>query len=334
MQDIEKEVSKIYDLSIERMYPVKNYYVVDTTCGKKVLKNVNFSLERIMFIHGAKEHLFHNNFKNIDRYVCNVEGSPVSCINGEYYTLAEAVNGRECDFDKREEVIKASKALALIHKASKGYIPPENSLIRDDLGKLPIYFNKRLDEIKRTKKIAQREKGKFDYLILEYIDYFYDLGEEALEKIYNSRYNEIVEKSRLERIFCHHDYTHCNIICGEKETSVINFDFCSFELKVYDVANLLRRKMRKCNWDINEATIIIDSYTSVEPISPEEFNIMMIMLQFPQKFWRVINKYYNSRRTRREKNFLNKFHEVIEEIEHHKRFLKEFDLIYLAEGIK
>jgi len=29
--------------------------------------------------------------------------------------------------------------------------------------------------------------------------------------------------------------------------------------------------MRKCNWDINEAMVIIDAYTSIEPISKEEF---------------------------------------------------------------
>lgn len=175
--------------------------------------------------------------------------------------------------------------------------------------------------------MAQRERNEFDYLVLEYIDYFYELGENALEKIHNSKYYDVVKKSQEERLFCHHDYTHCNIICKDLETSVINFEHCTFDLKVYDVANLLRRKMRKCNWDINEAMVIIDAYTSIEPISKEEFEILEIMLQFPQKFWRVVNRYYNSRRIKREKNFIARFNEVIEEIEYHKRFLNEFNKI-------
>jgi len=66
--------------------------------------------------------------------------------------------GRECDFNNRDDVIRASKTLAMLHKTSKGYIPPQNSIIRSDLGKLPEYFSKRLEEIKRTKKMAQRKE--------------------------------------------------------------------------------------------------------------------------------------------------------------------------------
>lgn len=326
MQDIEKEISRLYDLHVKRIYPVKNYYVIETPEGNKVLKKMNFSPERIMFVHGAKEHLYNNGFKYIDRYLCTKDEKPFCLINGESYTVAEEVKGRECDLNKTEDVIRASKTLALLHKASKGYVPPQNCLIRDDLGNMPVYFNKRLEEIKRAKKIAQREKGKFDYLILRYIDYFYELGQDAVNKIDRSGYKEVVDRCRKGKSFCHHDYSHCNILCGERETSVINFDFCSFEIKVYDVANLLRRKMRKCNWDVKGAKMIIDAYTSVEPITQEEFDVMKIMLQFPQKFWRVINKYYNSRRSKREKSFMCRFNEVIEEIEYQKKFLKEFVL--------
>lgn len=165
-------------------------------------------------------------------------------------------------------------------------------------------------------------------MILQYIDYFYNLGEDAVNLIGKSKYNELVQKTREEKLFCHHDYTHSNIIIDNNETSIVNFSLCSFELKVYDIANLLRRKMRKCYWDIKEAKVIIDAYTSVEPISDDEFFVMKIMLQFPQKFWRVVNKYYNSRRSWRDKTFERKFDEVIEEIEYHKNFLDRYDFLH------
>jgi MinD superfamily P-loop ATPase len=86
--------------------------------------------------------------------------------------------------------------------------------------------------------------------------------------------------------------------------------------------------MRKCYWDINEAKVIIDAYKSVESISEEEFIVMKIMLQFPQKFWRVVNKYYNSRRCWRDKTFEKKLLEVIDEIEYHKKFLDNYNSLY------
>ncbi len=328
MGDIRNEMSQAYDFTVTNIIPFKNFFIVDSSAGKKVLRKLNFSPERIWFIHGAKEHLFTNNFCNIDRFICNKEGLPYISIDGIYYAVTESVQGRECDLDKREDVIKASKVLAQMHSSSRGYVPPEKCLIKDDLGNLPAQFIRRLEEIKRVKKAAHKEKGSLDYLILQHIDYFYSMGEDAIKLITGSKYKELVDKTRKEKLFCHHDFTHSNIIIGNNETSIINFSLCSFELKIYDIANLLRRKMRKCCWDIKEAKVIIDSYKTVEPISEEEFFVMKIMLQFPQKFWRVVNKYYNSRRCWRDRTFERKFIEVIDEIEHHKKFLDKYDSLH------
>lgn len=53
-------------------------------------------------------------------------------------------------------------------------------------------------------------------------------------------------------------------------------------MKVYDLANFIRRKMRKCDWEIDKAKMIIDGYCSVEHISNEEFIVMKLILQFPE----------------------------------------------------
>lgn len=328
MSELQKEISQEFDLKVTNIIPFKDFFIIDSSVGKKILRKINFSPERIWFIHGAKEHLFRNNFCNIDRFICNKEGLPYLNVDDTYYTINEFIQGRECDFDKKEDVIKASIALAQMHISSRGYMPPEKCMVKDDLGNLPAQFLKRLEEMKRIKRVAQKEKGSLDYLILQYIEYFYNLGQDAVNLIIDSSYNDLVEKTRREKLFCHHDYTHSNIILNNNETHIINFSLCSFELKVYDIANLLRRKMRKCNWDIKEAKVIIDAYRSVEAITEEEFNVMKIMLQFPQKFWRVVNKYYNSRRCWRDRTFERNFEEVIKEIEYHKKFINKYDYLY------
>lgn len=324
MQEIERQISRGYGIDIKNIYPFKDVFIIESSSGKKVLRKLNLSPGRINFIHEAKEHLVRNNFKNLDRYLCTKDNEPYISIDGVNYTVSDYVEGCESDFEKREDIVKSATVLAKLHASTRGFIAPKNCIPRDDLGKLPVYFKKRLEEMKRIKRIAQREKRKIDYLVLEYIDYFCELGEDAIKKLSDSKYVEITEKARDEGIFCHHDYTHSNIINSADDTYVINFNYCCFELKVYDIANLLRRKMRKCKWNLSEAEIIIDSYSSIEPISADEFFILKIILQFPQKFWRVINKYYNSRRTWRERNYYSKFYEAVEEIDWHRRFLNDF----------
>lgn len=327
MQELDRYIAEKYNFDVKNIVPYKDVHVINTSRGKKVLKKIPCLPDRILFIHGAKEHLYNNGFKNLDRYLCTVDGEPYINFDESYYTVTDFIEGSECNFDSRTEIIGASRLLASLHKASRGFVPPEGSLPRDELGKLPVYFAKRLDELKKLKKVAKKGRSKFDYLFLDYVDYFYNLGESTIMSIPEPVYYNLVASAQREGMFCHHDFTHHNIICSENRMSIINFDFCCFELKIYDIANFLRRKMRKCSWDIGEAKVIVDEYRTIEPISSDEFFIMRLIMQFPQKFWRVVNKYYNSKRSWSEKIFVSKLQEVIEELQYHKNFMEKFDML-------
>jgi hypothetical protein len=54
---------------------------------------------------------------------------------------------------------------------------------------------------------------------------------------------------------------------------------------------------------------------------------MKLILQFPQKFWRVGNRYYNSKRSWAERVFTEKLEEAIDEIDNHKKFLENYEVI-------
>ena len=169
---------------------------------------------------------------------------PFISIENSNYVLTNYIEGTECNFDNKNDITNISKLLAEFHKASKGFKPSENIIIRSDLGKIPLFFAKRLDEIKKLKKVAKKGKTKFDYLFLENFDYFCRIGEQAHSLINSSNYEELVNKTRDDGVFCHHDFTHHNIIHSDKKYYIVNFDFCCFEIKIYDIANFLRRKMR------------------------------------------------------------------------------------------
>lgn len=328
MQGIDREIYEKYGLEVRGLVPYRDSIMIATPSGRKIVKKMAVSLERLLFIHGAKEHLAANGFSNTDRYLSTLEGLPYITFDNCNYTVAEYMDGRELGFESDSDVEKAAVVLARLHKASRGYVPPEGSKAQDDLSKLPVYYRKRLDDIKKLKKQANKGKSKFDHAFMEYADYFLSIGEEAAAAIADSNYDSLVRKTREDGIFCHHDFTHHNIIANENKISVINFEYCCFELKVYDLANFIRRKMRKCAWDMGKAATIIDAYSSVEPLSPDELNVMGLMLKFPQKFWRVVNRYYNSRRSWSEKSYISKLQEVIDEVQQHKTFIESYKNLY------
>ncbi len=329
MQGMEREIADNYGLEVKNLFPYKDTFMIVTAQGRKVIKKIPFSVDRLRFVHGAKEHLACNGFDNTDRYICTLSGEPGFMYNNACYTLTEFSEGRESNFDSDNDVKRAALVLADLHKASKGYSAPENSKVQDDLGKLPGFFAKRLDDIKKMKKQARKGKSRFDQLFLQYVDYFIELGEKASQELESSDYALITERTRKEGLFCHHDYTHHNILMEGEKVIVTNFDYCCHELRVYDIANFIRRKMRKCDWDISKTELIIQSYNSVETLNSEELAVMKIILQFPQKFWRVVNRYYNSRRSWSEKSFIMRLQEVIDEVEPLNTFLSGYQRIFL-----
>lgn len=328
MQGIDREAGEKYGLEVKSLVPYKDTYMLVTSQGRKLIRKMPFSPERLLFVHGAKEHLIRNCFSGVDKYLCTLSGEPYFIFENGCYTLTDYIEGHESSFDNDSDVREAAITLANLHKASRGYIAPEGCKVQDDLGKLPGFFNKRLEDIKKMKKQAKKGKGRFDQLFLEYVSHFCEIGESAAAELASSSYEKLVETARTERLFCHHDYTHHNIIMDGMKTTVINFDYCCYELKVYDIANFIRRKMRKCEWDITKTELIINSYIGIEPLSREEMTVMKIILQFPQKFWRVINRYYNSRRSWSERSYVIKLQEVIDEIEPHREFLKRYSKLF------
>lgn len=325
MQGMDREITESFGLEVRNLLPWKDSFMVVTPKGRKVLRKAPFSQERVKFVNSAKEHLFNNGFTNIDRYICTLDKEPFFTFENGLYTMTEFIEGRECSFDNDSDVQKASLLLAQLHKASRGYTAKEGIKVQDELGKLPVYFQKRLEDIKKLKKQAKRGKSKFDHLFLEYADYFCKTGENAISELQSSNYGQLAAGTGKEGLFCHHDYTHHNIIVSENRMSVINFDYCCLELKVYDIANLIRRKMRKCNWDIDKADLIISSYSTCEPLDSDDMAVMKLILMFPQKFWRVVNRYYNSRRSWSERSYVAKLQEVINEAEPHRNFIDDYD---------
>jgi len=327
MHELERELQENYNIKINSISNYRDMFIANTDNGKRLIKMSTLKPDRINFIAEVKEHLFNNGFENIDKNIYTNTGSSCITFNDQTVYMSKYIEGRECNLDNREETIKCARLLAKMHKASNGCICSENSSVRSELGRLPSCYRKRLDEIKKLRKNAQKGKLKFDNLMSKNVDYFYELGEKAISMLDTSDYFELVEDAEKNRNVSHHDFNHHNIFVQNDEMYLINFEYCCYDLKVYDLVNLLRRKMRKCEWDINEAAIILNEYCKIESLGESELDLMKIMLMFPQKFWRVINKYYNSRKGWSEQNYISRLQEVIDEIQYLKVFLDKFSAI-------
>lgn len=328
----EFEIERQFNIKIETIKANKGVYYLKTNKGERCLKRINYGPQKLLFVYGAKEHLIKNGFKNVDEYFINIEGEPYALVNEDLYTLSEWLGGRECDFHNIEEVRLAAKTLASMHEASKGYEPPENSKLKSDLGRWNHLMEKRVKSLDKMRDMLRKKNNKsdFDMIYMKSMEFYKEMGKKALNTLNESSYYELCALAEKEKSFCHHDFTYHNIILNEKnDVYIIDFDFCKREVRTFDIANFMIKVLKRVDWDISFAEAIIESYNSVSKLSSEEYKVLYAFLQFPQRYWRLANRYYYNEVNWGQNTFYKKLQGIVDEKEQYLKLLDEYEKEYL-----
>ncbi|WP_302633500.1 CotS family spore coat protein [uncultured Clostridium sp.] len=327
----EFEIERQFQIKIDIIKANKGVYYLKTNKGERCLKKINYGPQKLLFVYGAKEHLIKNGFKFVDRYFLNNEGEPYALVNEDLYTLSEWLDGRECDFHNLEEVKLAAETLARLHEASKGYDPPENSKLKTDLGRWTSLMEKRIKSLDKMRDMIRKRNNKtnFDMLYLKSMDFYKEIGKNALMTLKESNYIELCEIAERNKGFCHHDYTYHNIILtDDNKVNIIDFDYCKREIRAYDISNFMIKVLKRCNWNLEYAKEIINAYNSVSPLRDDEYKVLYAYLQFPQRYWRLANRYYYNEVNWGQNTFSNKIESIINEQEKFTKFLDDFKKEY------
>lgn len=327
----EFEIERQFNIKIESIKPNKGVYHLKTDKGEKCLKKINYGAQKLLFVYGAKEHLMKNDFHRVDRYCLNAEGEPYALVNEDLYTLSEWIEGRECDFHILEDVNIAAKNLAHMHIASKGYEPPENSKLKSDLERWPHLMDKRVKSFDKMRDMARKKNNKsnFDLNYIKAMQFYKDLGKRAMAVLNSSEYINICKLTEVEKSFCHHDYTYHNIIIDKNNNvNIIDFDYCKREVRAYDISNFMIKVLKRVDWNMEFANTIINSYNEINPLIEEEYRLIFSFLLFPQRFWRLANRYYYNEVNWAQNTFANKLEDLVKEQQIYLKFIEDFKQVY------
>jgi CotS family spore coat protein len=326
----ETEISLQFGFQIYELIPMKGVYLLKTSKGNKCLKKINYGTQKLMYLHMAKEHIVKNGFDKIDRFNLTLEGTPYAMVNDDIYVVTDWIEGRECDFRNLEELKMAAETLAKFHLCARGFMPDETHKVRDDIGKLPQTLHKRMLTLNKMRDLARKSKRKvdFDFMYLSNVDFFLELAKQAVKVLDLEGYTQLCEESLNERVLCHHDYTYHNIIIDtNNDGNIVDFDYCKSELQIYDVSTLIIKALKRLDWNIEYAREVVQAYNNIKPISPEEKNVLKTLLSFPQRFWRLANRFYYREAGWSENIFIKKMREIIEEKELYVKFIENVDEI-------
>lgn len=322
-----KKIEKLYGLKIYSQQQNRDVYQLETNQGNLCFKEIEYSLKKFLFIYNAMEHLLKNGFNQLPAFIHTLTGDPYITYQDKYYFLSEWLDGRESDFDNLADLEMGLIALAKLHRASKGFKPPSNVKVKSRLGVWPKRFKKRLKALKEFRDIAlnREEQTRFDRYYLKHADTIIEEGEKSLKILESSAYDKLNKQAKKDRTFCHNDFVYHNVLIDDSipKAYIIDYDYCRYDIRVYDLARLIRRLIKEKKYKEDILDIVLTAYNSEYPLLKEEYPILAAFLQFPQRCWRMCDRYYNNKRDWGEKKFRSRLKRAVRRYRYKRSLVKE-----------
>lgn len=113
----------------------------------------------------------------------------------------------------------------------------------------------------------------------------------------DERFDERLLDAAVNGEISHGSYTYHNVLIGGKDTYVVNFDRYKNECQISDLYQFIRKVMEKYNWENSVFYRLLDEYDRICPLDDNELELLMTLLSYPEKFWKIINQYINSNKS-------------------------------------
>lgn len=286
-----------YDLEMNGTYRTKGNYGCDTTTGRYILQEYNNSNEKMATMKILYNHLEDSGFQT-DYVIENKEGSYVSISEDGYsYILKRWFDAEECNAYNQEHILSATKRLAEFHHIcentcdwwgeDKGLHTGKNILKK---------FSRYTNEIVQIKNYIKKRKNKnyFEIELQKISNDYYNQCVSALDVIRQSEYENVFDISVNHKSINHGSYNYHNIMFDGDMVIFVNLTKVTYAPQIQDLYDFLRKIMEKNNWDAELGRKILDTYDQSRTISTAEYKILKAMMCYPEKFWKIVNYYYNS----------------------------------------
>ena len=280
-----------YEIDVLRTRKGRGALLCETDKGTFVLKEYKGNPEKCAFQDAVISLIHDHGFTNTETFVRNKENELLTKdSDGSSYLLKTHVEGRECEVKDLQECCKVMETLGKMHRASSeaGGIPCPGSSIS-----ALQEFEKHNKELRRVRKFLKDkgQKNDFEIYLMQCFDYFLECALKVAEEYEASGCRE------QENGCCaisHGDFQHHNIIFSGKDFTIINFEKCGKGGPVKDIYLFMRKLLEKSNWQAETGFSLLAAYEKESCLTKEDYMNLYYRLSYPEKFWKIVNYYYNA----------------------------------------
>ena len=322
-------------VNVNDITPLRKVFVISTDEGNKILKKVNYDVDRVNLISESLDYV-KKSYTNIITYNKFKDNLSYKKWKDQIYIIMDILDGREAAFSNPVEINICAENIGLMHKASKGL----REYLKDKYNKdfldisLKDKFQKAYDELVWMKSLVKnyKYKNEFDILFMNNVDEYLIEIEEVQKEFYKSKYDDL-RKSGETISLCHNDLAYHNFLFKNNDISIIDFDFMTIDLRIMDIGDFILKSIKNAAFDINKTLNCIDGYENISLLKQEEKELLYLLIKFPKDFYTISRDYYYKRKKWDYEVYLNRFKTKLNNEEFRYEFLKAYSN-KLSENIK
>lgn len=311
------DILEKYEFKVNETSKGRGVLILKTNQGLKMLKEYKGSGRHLVWTEEVLEKINAGGRILADSCVRNKEGEFISeSGDGSKYIVKNWYDCRDCDVKDVQDLTMSVRALAILHNEMEKNAPNEKLYIARSLKDEMTGHN---SEIKSIRKylLGRNNRTEFEILAANYCDMFFKEGVNALEQLI-----DFAPEEKLEKGLCHGDYNFHNICFTQTLPVILNFDKQNYNFLMADLYKFMRKILEKCDWDYNLGYRLIDEYDKERNISDYDIELLAILFSYPEKFWKILNGYFNSNKAWISRKKMEKLIKFIEQNEKRLDFIK------------
>lgn len=329
MNDRAVNLLEQYEVEVLKTRKGRGAILCDTSRGCLIFKEYTGNEERLAAQNRLLAYLQQFDDIQVESIIPNREGGLYVRDHDEVrYLLKTYAEGRECNINDREECLESARLLARLHSHME-FDMAENL----PEGKGVVFpgteYEKRNRELKRVRRYLKQRSQKtwFEICLQQNFDYFleqaFTLSREWAE--YENIRREDTTRASADRnpkmTYCHGDYQYHNLLRTAAGWFVMNFEKCVPDDPVRDLYLLMRKLLEKNNWSVALGRDLMEAYEESRPLSALSRIDLYYRLAYPEKFWKIVNFYYNSGKAWIPGRNLEKLEKIVEQEKEKQQFL-------------
>ena len=289
----EETLFEQYPLELTDTYKGRGAVFAMTDIGRVYLKEYSGSVVKAEFLAKLLECVNEQGI-HTETVVRTTEGE---CLakdpDGVSYLLRKWCEGRECNTASWDEILRSADILASLHGAMNQMEHPLTEVLDTDAGRLLRTYEKHTRELRTVRNYTRGRKNKSEFE-KEFLGLYPKFEEQASEILESLREQEGKKEGMG---ICHGDFNQHNVVFRSEYAAVISFDNICYDVQIGDLARFMRKILEKHNWNTGLGMDMIRAYDKKKKLSAMECEQICFRLAYPEKFWKVANHYYNSRKS-------------------------------------